>query len=65
MKKLLIYLLLIATFESFVSSTPCYCYQKEVQGNNKITISNKDETLLQNNFDNEVLPHDIFSFRYF
>lgn len=65
MKKLLIYLLLIACFESFTSSKPCYCHQQKDAGIPDINVLKKNETLQQNDFDNEIRPLDIFSFRYF
>lgn len=66
MKKLLLYLLLIACFESFISSTTCYCWNHKTLSNVKDrTVSVKDQMLLQHNLDIEIHPVDIFSIRYF
>jgi len=66
MRKLLIYLLLFACFESFISATPCYCFtHKDFSHTTDINILNKDETLQQDNIDNEIHPLDIFTLHYF
>jgi len=66
MKKLLIYLLLIACFESLISATSCYCFRHEdLLNSTNINISAKDETLQQSNIENEIHPLEIFTLRYF
>ncbi|MEJ7684826.1 MAG: hypothetical protein WKG06_44670 [Segetibacter sp.] len=66
MKKLLTYLILIACFESFISSTSSYyCRHKNLSNSTNINISAKDETLQQDNIENEIHPLEIFSLRYF
>lgn len=66
MKKLLIYLLLIACVETFISATPCYCYRHTNLSNcTNINVSAKDETLQRDNIAGEIHPLEIFTLRYF
>ncbi len=65
MKKLLTYLLLIACFESFISSTPCYYCRHNLSNSTDLNVPSFDETLQQDDIDSEIHPLDIFTFRYF
>jgi len=66
MKKLLLYLLLIACFECFISATPSLCFkQKTVSSLTNINVSQKDETLLKGDVNTDIHPLDIFTYRYF
>lgn len=66
MKKMLIYLLLIACFESFVSAASCYCIgHKDLLHNAYIDVADKDKALQQGDNDSETYPLNIFGVRYF
>lgn len=66
MKKPVLYLLLIACFECFISATPSLCFkQKTVSSLTNINVSQKDETLLKDDVNKDIHPLDIFTYRYF
>jgi hypothetical protein len=65
MKKLLIYLILIAWSGSFISATPGFLYKKKENSNPNINISDKDQALQQDDASGEINTLNIFYIRYF
>jgi hypothetical protein len=64
MKKLLIYLILIGCFESFISATPCLSYSQDKRCHfNGINTSSQEEALQEDDINAEIHPLNIFSFR--
>jgi len=64
MKKLLIYLILVGCFETFISATPDLSYhQKKPTPIGEIDNWSGNEPVQQEDINNEIHPLNIFSFR--
>jgi hypothetical protein len=64
MKKLLIYLLLIACFECFISATPCLSYkQQKISHVASYIIQASNDAVSKEDINTEIHPLNIFSFR--